>query len=62
MTEINNAPNAISDYTNVAMFMDMIKDSLNKHINLEQPSHAEKIVIRHIEDELVKLLRYINNN
>lgn len=62
MTEINNAPNAIADYTNVAMYMNMIQNSLNQHINMEHPSHAEKIVIRHIEDELAKLIRYINNN
>ncbi|WLF84517.1 hypothetical protein [Moraxella sp. ZY210820] len=62
MTDIKNSPNAIADYTNVEMYMNMIKDSINKNINLEQPNHAEKIVISYIEGELAKLIRYINNN
>lgn len=51
---------AFDEKTNISLYYDLIQDKLIDTINMQEPSIADKVVIAHIENELSKLIKFLN--
>lgn len=50
---------AVSDNTNIVVYSQMLLDSLAEKVNAKNPSPADDMVIRHVENELAKLIQFL---
>lgn len=46
--------------TNISLYYGLIQDKLIDTINMQEPSIANKVVIAHVENELSKLIKFLN--
>ena len=51
---------AFDEKTNISLYYGLIQDKLIDKINMQEPSIADKVVIAHIENELSKLIKFLN--
>lgn len=51
---------AFDEKTNISLYYGLIQDKLIDTINMQEPSIADNIVIAHIENELSKLIKFLN--
>lgn len=51
---------AFDEKTNISLYYGLIQDKLIDTINMQEPSIADKVVIAHIENELSKLIKFLN--
>ena len=46
--------------TRISLYCGLIEDKLIDTINMQEPSIADNIVIAHVENELSKLIKFLN--
>lgn len=51
---------AFDEKTNISLYYGLIQDKLIDTINMQEPSIADKVVIAHVENELSKLIKFLN--
>lgn len=51
---------AFDEKTRISLYCGLIQDKLIDTINMQEPSIADKVVIAHIENELSKLIKFLN--
>lgn len=51
---------AFDEKTNISLYCGLIQDKFIDIINMQEPSIADKVVIAHVENELSKLIKFLN--